>query len=133
MPSSTPAVASPTGPTSARLATAAVAAVGLALLGWAGWEAYRWSTSAPQNQRVAWGTTLYFLTFGLLVLLVAWAFGRRQGWAFGAAVFVLLLALAIAGVMVQAGFWWGAVPLGVVSLGGLVAAFRSDTREVFGR
>ncbi|MCU0264866.1 MAG: hypothetical protein MUC45_01955 [Actinomycetia bacterium] len=115
------------------VATAAVTAVGLASLGWSAWEGYRLATSTPQNERVAVGTALYFATFGALVLLVAWSFARRRGWAFGAAVFVLLLALAIAAVMVQGGFWVGAVLLGGTALAGLAAALRPDTRVLFGR
>lgn len=131
-PSAVPPSAGPR-PGGLLVATVAVTVVGLTVLGWTAWEAYRLATSTPENEKVALGSTLYFATFGVLVLLVAWAFGRRQGWAHGAAVFVLVLALAIAGVMVQGGFWLGAVPLGLVSLAGLVAALRRDTRVLFGR
>jgi len=115
------------------LAASAVTAVGLAVTGWSGYEALRLLTSTPENRSVAVGTTLYFATFGLLVLLVAGALFRRQRWAYGAAAFVLVLAAAIALVMVQGRFWWGAVPLGATTVGGLLGLLRADTRTALGR
>src|SRR5215207_9113431 len=103
-----------TGPAPVRRPMALLVAAGVvaieaaALLGFAGWNLLRRASEEPSNFGVFEGATAYFGLFGVLVLLVAGALVLQHGWAFGAAVFLQLLGLAVTYEMLRSGFWLGA-------------------------
>ena len=103
------------------------------MLGFALWLGFELLTRSPSNEDVAQGSTVYFIVFGVLVLLVAWALWRGRGWSHGAAVFLQLLALPIAWYMVRGHAWWGAVLLTVIAATAIVALLRRETRTALGR
>ncbi len=115
------------------VATAVVAGQGLALVGFGVWLIVRRASDTPSNESVYEGSTAYMFVTGALVLLVAAAMWRGLGWAMGAAVFVQLLALAVTYEMANAGFWVGAVPLGLASAGALLALLSPSGRAAFDR
>ena len=122
-----------TRPPGLRLAIAAVFAQGLAVLGFGLWLVFELLTQSPSNEDVARGSAVYFLVFGLLVLLVAWGLWRRSGWSHGAAIFLQLLALPIAWYMLRGDIWWSALLLTTVAVAALVALLRPQTRAALGR
>ena len=91
------------------------------------------SGDTPSNESVYQGSTAYMFVTGALVLLVAVAAWRGVGWAMSAAVLVQLLALAVTYEMAKEGFWVGAVPLGLASLGAMLALLSPSGRAAFGR
>jgi uncharacterized membrane protein len=129
----------PTGPATGRRPVALLVAVGMvtvegaALLAFAGWNLLRRSSDQPSNPGVFQGATAYLGLLGVLVLVVAAALVLRQRWAFGAAVFLQLLALAVTYEMVRGGFWLGAVLLGLTCVAALVGLFSGSTRAALGR
>ncbi|MGH8824042.1 MAG: hypothetical protein ACRDVN_06145 [Jiangellaceae bacterium] len=114
-------------------AMAVIVAQGLALVAFGVWLMVMRSGDTPSNESVYQGSTAYMFVTGVLVLLVAVAVWRGVGWALGAAVFVQLLALAVAYEMATAGFWVGAVPLGLASGLALVALLSPAGRAAFNR
>ncbi len=103
------------------------------MLGVAAWQEAGALTSQAQVTAVAQGTAAYFLVFGVLVagLAVAVWLGVRA--AFGAAVFLQVLALPLAVTMASERFWVGALVLGTLALVGLVTLLSPSGREAFGR
>jgi uncharacterized membrane protein len=116
-----------------RVAGAVLAAEALLMLGVAAWQEAGALTSQAQVTAVAQGTAAYFLVFGVLVagLAVAVWLGVRA--AFGAAVFLQVLALPLAVTMASERFWVGALVLGTLALVGLVTLLSPSGREAFGR
>jgi hypothetical protein len=129
----------PPGPPPARLPAAIVVAAGVvamqgaALLGFAAWNLLRRSGEEPSNLGVFQGATAYLALFGVLVWLVAGALVLQKRFAFGAAVFLQLLALAVTYEMVVGGFWLGALLLGGSCVGALIALFSAPARAALGR
>jgi hypothetical protein len=58
---------------------------------------------------------------------------QQRSWAFGAALFLQVLALPLAWTMAGEGFWAGAVPLGVVALVAAGALLSAPGRAAFER
>lgn len=110
-----------------------MAVEGLAVLGFGVWLGVELFTQTPSNEAVASGSAVYFVVFGLLVLLVAWGLWRRSGWSHGAAVFLQLLALPIAWYMLRGDVWWSALLLAFIAVATIVALLRPDTRAALGR
>ena len=79
------------------------------------------------------GATAYLALSGVLIMVVAGALVARQRWAFGAAVFIQLLALFVTYEMVTGGFWLGAGLLGLACVGALIAMFSTPTRAALVR
>jgi hypothetical protein len=125
--------ARPRRPGALLLAAGVVALQGFAWLGFAGWNLLRRSSEEPSNPGVYQGATAYLALFGVLVLVVAGGLAARKRWAFGAAVFLQLLALAVAYEMATGGFWLGAGLLGLACAGALVALFSASARAALGR
>ena len=121
------------GRTGLLVAASVVALQGAALVGFAGWNLLRRSGEDPSNPGVFQGSTAYLALFGGLVLVVAGALVRQQRWSFGAAVFLQLLALAVAYEMASGGFWLGAGLLGLAGIGALAALFSRPVRQTMGR
>ncbi|HEU0214425.1 MAG TPA: hypothetical protein VFR13_10090 [Jiangellaceae bacterium] len=115
------------------VAVAVVVAQGLTLIVFGAWLMLVRSGDTPSNESVYQGSTAYMFVTGALVLLVAVAAWRGVGWAMSAAVLVELLALAVTYEMAKEGFWVGAVPLGLASLGALLALLSPSGRAAFGR
>jgi hypothetical protein len=86
-----------------------------------------------QVAAVAQGTAAYFLLLAVIVAGLALAVWRAARAAFGAAVFVQVLALPIVATMVLEGFWPGALVLGSLAVLGLVTLLSPSGRAAFGR
>jgi hypothetical protein len=114
-------------------AVTAVALEGGALLGFGVWLLIETQIADASNEDVAAGSTAYFIMLGLLALFVAWTLWRQRSWAFGASLFLQILALPIAFSMVSAGFWPGGVALLAVAAVGFAGLFSQPTRSAFGR
>lgn len=104
-----------------------------ALLGFSAWLLLRRLEETPSNERVFEGSAVYLLLSGLLVALVALALRSLRGWAYGAAVVVQLLALGVSYEMARGGFWLGAVPMALVTVGALTALLTKPARTALGR
>jgi hypothetical protein len=103
------------------------------LVGFAGWNLMRRSSEDPSNSAVYGGATAYLALFGVLIMGVAVALAARKRWAFGAAVFLQLLALGVVYEMATGGFWLGAGLLGLACAGTLVALLSAPARAALGR
>ena len=114
-------------------AAGVVSLQGFAFLGFAAWNLLRGSSEDPSNRAVYQGATAYLALSGVLIMVVAGALVARQRWAFGAAVFIQLLALFVTYEMVTGGFWLGAGLLGLACVGALIAMFSTPTRAALGR
>jgi hypothetical protein len=130
MPS--PAAAAPRWPP-ARVAGAVVALEAVLLLGVAVWQEGGVLAGQAQVVAVAQGTAAYFLLLAVAVAGLSVAVWRAARWAFGAAVFVQVLALPLVATMVAEGFWPGAVVLGSLAVLALVALLSPSGRAAFGR
>lgn len=64
--------------------------------------------------------------------LLAWALGRRHGWARGPAVVLQLLILPIGYSMMTSGMAWLGVPVIAAGLAGAAALLSSTTRAALG-
>jgi hypothetical protein len=115
------------------VAAGVVALQGFSFLGFAAWNLLRRSSEEPSNPDVYQGATVYLALFGVLIVVVAGALVARKRWAFGAAVFLQLLALFVTYEMATGGFWLGAGLLGLACVGALVALFSAPARAALGR
>lgn len=115
------------------IAAGVVTLQGAALVGFAGWNLMRRSSEDPSNPAVYEGATAYLALFGVLIMVVAVALAARKRWAFGAAVFLQLLALGVVYEMATGGFWLGAGLLGLACAGALVALLSAPARAALGR
>lgn len=115
------------------VATLVVGLEALTLLGFAGWLVLRHGSEVPSNEQVYSGSVVYLVVFGAMVAIVAASLWKLRGWAFGAAVFMQVLALPIAWQMGGAGFWLGAVPLAMVAVVAVIGLMSGPARLVLGR
>jgi hypothetical protein len=115
------------------LVAAVTAVEGLSLAAFGTWLGVESRVARAADDRMAAGSAVYFLVLGPLVLLVAWALWRRQGWAMGAALFVQLLALPVAWTMAQGGLLVAALPLAAAAVAGVVVLLQPGTRHALGR
>lgn len=116
-----------------RVAGAVVAVEALAMVGVAAWQESGVLAGRAVRVDVATGTAAYFLVVGLAVAVLAVLVWRGVRGAFGPAVFLQLIGLLLAGTMVAAGWWLGAVLLAGLALGTLVVLLSPSGREAFGR
>lgn len=105
----------------------------LALFGFAGWMVVRHGAESPSNEQVYSGAVVYLVVFGALVAVVAVSLWRVRGWAYGAAVFLQILALPIAWMMGQEGLWLGAAPLAVAAVTAVAGLVTEPSRRALGR
>lgn len=115
------------------LAAGVLAAQGAALIGFSGWLLVRRMDHTPSNEQVFEGATVYLALSGALVVLIAMALRSARGWSLAAAVVVQLIALGVAYEMATAGFWAGAVPLGLVAVAVIAALLARSSRTALGR
>lgn len=120
-------------PLALTVVAALTTAVGLAPAVFAGWMLVRHGSTTPSNESVYEGTTIYLVVLGVMVLGVAAGLWRGRGWAFGGAVFVQLIALAVTYEMARAEFWPGAVALGASAVISLGLLFTRSVRSALGR
>lgn len=135
-PSGSPSAASSrraTRPRAVVLVAAVVTAQGIALLCWGLYELVQLQGDQASNRDVALGSTAYFLTVGMLVLLVAAGLWTRRRWLYGAAVFIELIALGLTWEMLTERFWVGAVLTGSTAIAALAALLSKNGRAAFGR
>lgn len=85
------------------------------------------------NRDVAVGSMAYFLTLGVLILLIAAGLWTQRRWLYGAAVFIELIALGLTWEMLTERFWIGAVLTGGTAIAALAALFSRNGRAAFGR
>jgi hypothetical protein len=103
------------------------------LLGYGGYLAWQSRTAEASNDEVAAEIPWFFFGLGVLVLLVAIGLARRSGFAYGAAVAVALLSLAIAWEMSREDLWLGAIPVAMAAAVTLWALWSRPGRAAFGR
>jgi hypothetical protein len=115
------------------LVAAVVTAQGAALLAWGLYEFTELQGDEASNRDVAVGSTAYFLTLAMLVLLVGVGLWMRRRWLYGAAVFIELIALGLTWEMLSERFWIGAGLVGATALAALAALFSRPGRAAFGR
>lgn len=115
------------------LVAAVVTAQGLALLAWGLYELVELQGDQASNRNVAVGTTAYFLTLAVLVLLIALGLWAQRRWLYGAAVFIELIALGLTWEMLTERFWLGAILTGGTAIVALVTLFSRTGRAAFGR
>jgi hypothetical protein len=115
------------------LVAAVVAAQGLALLGWGLYELVQLQGDQASNRDVAVGSMAYFLTLGVLILLIAAGLWTGRRWLYGAAVFIELIALGLTWEMLTERFWIGAVLTGGTAVAALATLFSRNGRAAFGR
>lgn len=110
-----------------------LAAQALALLGFSGWLIAQRVTDTPSNEMVFEGSAVYLVVSGVMMGLVALALRSLRGWAYAATIVVQLIALGVTYEMARAGFWIGAMPLGVAAITAVAALFTRSARTAFGR
>jgi hypothetical protein len=110
-----------------------VAVEAVAMVGVAVWQESGVLAGQAVRVDVATGTAAYFLVVGIAVAVLAVLVWRGVRGAFGPAVFLQLIGLLLAGTMVAAGWWLGAVVLAGLALGALVVLLSPSGREAFGR
>ena len=116
-----------------RVAGSVVGVEAVAMVGVAVWQESGVLAGQATRVDVATGTAAYFLVVGLAVAVLAVLVWRGARGAFGPAVFLQLVALLLAGTMVAAGWWVGAVLMAGVALAALVVLLSPRGREAFGR
>jgi len=112
---------------------AVVMAQGAALLAWGVYEFVELQGNRASNRNVAVGSTAYFLTLAVLILLLAVGLWMRRRWLYGAAVFTELIALGLTWEMLSERFWLGALLLGTTAIAALAALLSRPGRAAFGR
>jgi hypothetical protein len=110
-----------------------VALEALLMLGVAVWQEGGVLAGEAQVVAIAQGTAAYFLLLAVVVAGLAVAVWRGARAAFGAAVFVQVLALPLVATMVVERFWPGALVLGSLAVAGLVTLVSASGRAAFGR
>lgn len=115
------------------MACAVTSAEAVLLLGLGAWLVYENLVETPSNAAVAQGSAGYFVVLGLLALLPAAGLWRRRGWAYGAGVFLNLLALPLAWYMLRGGQPLAGLLLAAGAAGALAGLFSRPVRAVFGR
>jgi uncharacterized membrane protein len=116
-----------------RVAGVVVALEAVLLLGVAVWQEGGVLAGEAQVAAVAQGTAVYFLLLAVVVAGLAVAVWRGARAAFGAAVFVQVLALPLVATMAVERFWPGALVLGSLAVLGLVTLLSAPGRAAFGR
>jgi hypothetical protein len=115
-------------PVSLRWAFWLLAAQGVGLAALAAFLVYEDVTAPPENVGGAVAVTFFAALMAGLLGLLAWALGRRQGWARGPALVLQLLMLPMGYYMVTGGAAWLGVPVMAAGVGGVVALLAPTTR-----